>query len=185
MNLFEKTVSMESIYNGKIIKLEKLEVLLPNGEIGQREIVRHNGAVAIIAMDKDEKILFVEQFRKTINQVLLEIPAGKIELGEEHLTCAMRELEEETGYKAKEFKFLGKIVMTPGFSDEIIYLYYATELYRGLKGGDSDEFINVFSFDLIDINKMIDNGKIFDSKTISSIKMFENFYFNELKKKKN
>lgn len=174
MDLYEKTISKEDIYSGKIFNIEKVNVLLPNGKNAQRDIVRHNGGVSIVAVKNDGKILFVEQFRKTIDESILEIPAGKIEKGEDVSKCSIRELEEETGYKTNEVKFLGKIVMAPGFSDEIIYVYYANELYKGEKGGDDDEFINVHEFTLDEINKMILEGRIFDSKTISAIKMYEN-----------
>ena len=178
MDLFEKTISNEIIYEGKIFNLEKVRVLLPNGKFSERDIVRHNGAVAIIAVKDNGKIVFVEQFRKPIDKVLLEVPAGKLEKNEDHEKCALRELEEETGYKAKTIKFLGEIVMTPGFADEIIYLYYASDLYKVLKGGDEDEFINLHEFDLDEINDMIIQGKIFDSKTICAIKFLENFILN-------
>lgn len=174
MDLFEKTLSTEVIYEGKIFKMEKVKVLLPDGKNSERDIVRHNGAVAIIAMKDDGKVLFVEQFRKTIDEILFELPAGKLEPNESPEECAFRELEEETGYKAKTVTFLGKIAMTPGFSDEIIHLYYATGLSEGVKSGDEDEFVNLHEFDLKEINEMISNGKIYDSKTICGIKIFEN-----------
>lgn len=174
MDLFEKTLSTETIYEGKIFKMEKVKVSLPNGKISERDIVRHNGAVAIIAMKDDGKVLFVEQFRKTIDEVLFELPAGKLEPNENPEECALRELEEETGYKAKTVTFLGKIVMTPGFSDEIIHFYYATGLSEGVKNRDEDEFINIHEFDLKEINEMINDGKIYDSKTVCGIKIFEN-----------
>ncbi len=174
MDLFEKTLSTETIYEGKIFKMEKVKVSLPDGKTSERDIVRHNGAVAIIAMKDDGKVLFVEQFRKTVDEVLFELPAGKLEPNENPEECALRELEEETGYKAKTVTFLGKIVMTPGFSDEIIHFYYATGLSEGVKSGDEDEFINIHEFDLKEINEMINNGKIYDSKTVCGIKIFEN-----------
>lgn len=174
MDLFEKTLSKEDIYKGSFFKVEKLTVSLPDGKTSTRDIVRHCGAVAIIAETKDNKILFVEQFRKPIDQVLLEIPAGKLEENEDPDKCAMRELEEETGYKAREMKFLGKVAMTPGFCDEMMHYYYAKDLEFGVKGGDEDEFINVKEFTLDEINSMISKGEIIDSKTISGIKLFEN-----------
>lgn len=175
MNLYEKTISSEIIYEGNVFKLDRLEIELPNGKRAMRDVVRHNGGVSIIAVKDDEKILFVEQFRKAIDKNILELPAGKIEVGEDIKECAIRELEEETGYKAKKIEFLGKIVMAPGFTDEYIHLFYATDLYKGIKGGDEDEFINVCEFDLQEVNKMILSGEIFDSKTICGIKMFESF----------
>ena len=173
MDLFEKTLSTKEIYNGSFFTVEKLEVLLPDGNKSTREIVRHCGAVALIAFTKNEKILLVEQFRKPIDKVLFEIPAGKLELNEDPAECARRELEEETGYTSKDVEFLGKSAMTPGFCDEMMYFYYADNLSQGLKGGDEDEFINVHEFTLDEINLMISKGEIIDSKTITGIKLFE------------
>ncbi len=175
MDLFEKTVSNEIVYKGEIFNVEKIKVSLPDGNISNRDVVRHNGGVAIVAMRDNGKILFVEQFRKAIDTVLIEIPAGKLEKGEDPFECAIRELEEETGYKSDNVKFIGKIVMAPGFSDEIIYIYFARDLYKGRKGGDDDEFINLYEFDLLETSSMIESGKIFDSKTICAIKFLEKF----------
>lgn len=173
MCLFEKTLSKEEIYNGSFFRVEKLSVLLPDGKTSTRDIVRHCGAVAIIALTKDEKIVFVEQFRKPIDKVLFEIPAGKLEANEDPLKCAIRELEEETGYTSNDVEFLGKVAMTPGFCDEMMYFYFAKNLSSGVKGGDEDEFINVHEFTLDEVNSMIAKGEILDSKTISGIKLFE------------
>lgn len=174
MNLFEETVSKEVVYKGEIFNVERIKVSLPDGKLSNRDVVRHNGGVAVVAVKDNGKILFVEQFRKAIDSTLVEIPAGKLEKGEDPYKCALRELEEETGYKCDDIKFLGKIVMAPGFSDEIIYVYYADKLYKGVKGGDDDEFINLYEFDLSEVNDMIRSGKIFDSKTICAIKFLEN-----------
>lgn len=174
MNLFEKTLSSETVYKGSIFNVEKLAVLLPDGNTSSRDVIRHNGGIGILAQKDNGKFILVEQFRKPIDSVLLEIPAGKLEKGEDPKECAFRELEEETGYKANHIEFLGKIVMAPGFADEYIHLYYATNLSKGIIGGDDDEFINVHEFYLDEINDLINEGKIFDSKTISGIKMYEN-----------
>ncbi|AID45110.1 NUDIX family hydrolase [Candidatus Arthromitus sp. SFB-mouse-Japan] len=173
MDLFEKTLFKKEIYNGNFFTVEKLSVLLPDGNTSTRDIVRHCGAVAIIAVTQDEKILFVEQFRKPVDKVLLEIPAGKLELNEDPLRCAIRELEEETGYTSSDVEFLGKVAMTPGFCDEVMHFYFAKNLNVGVKGGDEDEFINVCEFTLDEVNLMISRGEILDSKTISGIKLFE------------
>lgn len=175
MDLFEKTISSDTIYKGNVFQVEKLKVLLPDGNISNRDVIRHNGGIGILAQKDNGKFILVEQFRKPIDLVLLEIPAGKLEKGEDPKKCAIRELEEETGYKSDNIEYIGKIVMAPGFADEYIYLYYAKDLYKGVKGGDADEFINVFEYDLDEINTMINEGKIFDSKTVSGIKIFENY----------
>jgi len=172
VDLTEKTLKRNNIYQGKILDLEELLVGLPNGKTAKREIVRHGGAVAIIAYKDSETVLLVEQYRKAIEKTILEVPAGKIEKGEDTLLCGMRELEEETGYKSDKFTYLGKILTSPGFSDEWIYIYKAEDLYKGNDGlGDEDEFINIHEINPMDIKKMIKEGKIEDAKTICAFMM--------------
>ncbi|HEY4578552.1 MAG TPA: NUDIX hydrolase, partial [Savagea sp.] len=116
----ERTIQSTSIYKGKIIDLVVDEVALPNGGKSQREIVKHPGAVAIIAVTPENKIILIEQFRKPLERALIEIPAGKIDAGESLEHCAMRELEEETGYYANQLKKVQSFATSPGFADEII-----------------------------------------------------------------
>lgn len=169
MNLIEKTIKTTTIYQGSFLKYENVQVELPDGNISNRDVIRHPGAVAIIAITEDDKILFVEQYRKALDKITLEIPAGKIEKGEAPEKTAVRELEEETGYKTEELEYLGKIVTAPGFCDEYIHIYLAKNLKTGVKEGDEDEFINVREFSIEEVKKMIANGKIYDSKTLSAI----------------
>ncbi len=169
MKLFEKTIREEYKFKGQVINLKVQQVELPNGKIGYRELVEHPGAVAIVAYLDSNTVLMVEQFRKSIDEIILEIPAGKIEKGEDIKLCGIRELEEETGYKAKNFDYLGKVVTAPGFTDEYIYLYKATELYKGEVNRDEDEFINVKSYNIDDIKKMVKSGEIIDGKTIAAL----------------
>ncbi|AWI03805.1 NUDIX hydrolase [Clostridium drakei] len=172
MQFEEKTLLNENIYKGKIIEVNLKTVELPNGKEGKREIVNHPGGVAILAYKDKETILLVEQFRKPLERNLLELPAGKIEKGEEPKICGIRELEEETGYKANKFGYLGKIVTSPGFCDEYIYLYKAEDLYKGSTGlQDEDEFINVKELKIDIIKEMIKKGEIIDAKTISAFMM--------------
>lgn len=167
MDLFEKTLEKKSIYKGKIIDLDIETVLLPNGKTSSRELVRHRGGVAIIAFKDEHTIILVEQFRKPINDILLEIPAGKLELNEEIESCGIRELEEETGYKSDSFVYLGKVITSPGFCDEYIYFFRADKLYKGNDNlMDEDEFINIKEVKVIDLKKMVLEGKIIDAKTI-------------------
>lgn len=166
MEFGEKTIEEKNIYNGKIVKLDLEVVELPNGKTSNREIVRHPGGVAILAFKDQDTVLFVEQFRKPLDKAIYELPAGKLEYGEDSKTCAERELEEETGYKAESLEYLGKIVSSPGFCDEYIYIYKAEKLYQGKIGGDEDEFINIHEFRMQDIKRMIKSGEIFDAKTI-------------------
>lgn len=172
MQFEEKTLLNENIYTGKIIEVNLKTVELPNGKKGKREIVNHPGGVAILAYKDKDTILLVEQFRKPLERNLLELPAGKIERGEEPKICGIRELEEETGYKANKFSYLGKIVTSPGFCDEYIYLYKAEDLYKGSTGlQDEDEFIDVKELKIDIVKEMIKKGEIIDAKTISAFMM--------------
>lgn len=168
MIYIEKTIEEKNEFHGDIIDVNTRKVKLIDGKIFKREIVNHPGGVAILAYKTNDTILFVEQFRNPIQKTLLEIPAGKLEYGEDPESCAKRELEEETGYKAKNFTYLGKIVTTPGFCDEYIYIFKAEDLYEGVIGGDEDEFIDLHEFNINEVKKMIRDGKIIDSKTICS-----------------
>jgi len=169
MDFTEKTIESKNIFKGKIIEVNLHTVELPNGKEAKREIVNHSGGVAILAFKDKDTVILVEQFRKPIERNLLEIPAGKIEKGEDIEICGIRELEEETGYKAKEFKYLGKVVTSPGFCDEYIYIYKAEGLYKGLDNlGDEDEFINLKEVKIDKIKEMIKSGEIIDAKTISA-----------------
>lgn len=169
MKLFEKTLNEDYKFKGKVINLKVQQVKLPNGKVGTRELVEHPGAVAIVAYLDANTIILVEQFRKAIDKIILEIPAGKIEKGEDIKLCGIRELEEETGYKASKFEYLGKIVTAPGFTDEYIYLYKATELTKGEINRDEDEFINIKEYTIDEIKRMVKDGKIIDGKTIAAL----------------
>ncbi|MFR1708145.1 MAG: NUDIX hydrolase [Clostridium sp.] len=169
MKLFEKTLNEDYKFKGKVINLKVQQVELPNGKVGTRELVEHPGAVAIVAYLDANTIILVEQFRKAIDKIILEIPAGKIEKGEDIKLCGIRELEEETGYKASKFEYLGKIVTAPGFTDEYIYLYKATELTKGEINRDEDEFINIKEYTIDEIKRMVRDGKIIDGKTIAAL----------------
>ena len=167
MNFGEETVSKKKIYEGKVMSLYLHKVRLQDGNLADREVINHPGGVAILAYKDSETILMVEQYRKPIEKVLLELPAGKLEKNEDTKECGIRELEEETGYKAKSFEYLGKIVSSPGFCNEYIYLYKAENLYDGIIGGDDDEFLNVREIKINHVKEMIKTGQIIDAKTIS------------------
>lgn len=167
MKFYETTLKETSIYNGNYLNLINIEVELPNGNLSNRDIIKHPGACAIIPFINENEVILVEQFRKPLERTLLEIPAGKLNKNEPPITCAHRELEEETGYKAKNMIYLGKIATAPGFCDEIIHLFKATNLYNGTKSCDEDEFTDIKIFTLDEIKDMIRNGDIIDTKTIS------------------
>ena len=172
MNFYEKTLEEEEIYKGKIINVVKQRVKLPNGKESFREIVKHPGAVAILAYKDEDTVLLIKQFRKAIDKDIFEIPAGKIEKGEDIESSALRELEEETGYKAKKMEYLGKIVTSPGFSDEYIYIYKAFNLCKGKDGlEDEDEFIDLMEISIDKLKEYIKDGKVIDGKTISAVMM--------------
>ncbi|EIQ4211764.1 NUDIX hydrolase [Staphylococcus pseudintermedius] len=165
MHFEEKTISKEYIYKGKIIEVEKHKVSLPNNETAYREVVKHNGAVAICALTPDQQVILVKQYRKALEQELLEIPAGKLEPGEDRESAAMRELEEETGYKAKKLTLIGEVYGTPGFSNEKISVYFADNLVEGKVNLDEDEFVEKVLYSLDDVKKAVEARTIEDAKT--------------------
>ena len=167
MNIDEKILKEKLIYKGSFLDILNVDVELPNGKSYSRDVVRHPGATAIIAFLDDENIILVEQFRLPLNKKILEIPAGKINKNEDIKECAKRELQEETGYIARNLEYLGCIATAPGFCDEIIYLYKATNLTLGSKNEDEDEFTNVKIMNINKVKEMIKKGEIIDGKTIS------------------
>jgi ADP-ribose pyrophosphatase len=165
----EKTLTVERKYTGTIINVDLLTVELPNGQIATRDIVRHKGASAVIPVTADNEIILVRQYRKPNEMVSIEIPAGKLDDGEDPCDCAVRELEEETGYKANHIEKLFSMHSTPGFSDEILHIYIARDLIPGDANPDEDEFISSFSVSMDEAVAMIKRGQITDGKTISAI----------------
>lgn len=175
MNFFEKTIKEEYIYKGKIINLRKDEVELHDGSISMREIVEHNGGVGVVAVNEKKEFILVKQFRKPLERELLEIPAGKLEKGENPLECGIRELEEETGFKPVKMEKMGEIFTAPGFSNEKLYLYFCDEMVKGNVNLDDDENIEVIYVDYKRAIEMIYNGEIKDSKTMIGILMASKF----------
>lgn len=169
MNFEEKTLNSEYVFNGKVIDVKRDYVEISTGQTSLREVVEHSGGVVIVAQKSPDKILMVKQFRYPIRETVLELPAGKLEKGEEPFPAAQRELEEETGYKAENWKSLGYINTTPGFCDEKLYLYHATNLKFVGENPDDDEVIQCFEFSLEDIFEKVKSGEINDSKTICGL----------------
>ena len=161
----EKTISSDRVYTGKTISLRVDTVEIPNRGYKKREIVEHNGAVGIIAITRENKVVLVKQYRKAIEKELWEIPAGKIEPGENPKESAMRELKEETGYSAQSIKLLHKFYTSAGFSNQKIYIYLAENLTSGSQDFDDDEFIETKEFSLNEVYDMIYNNDIEDGKT--------------------
>lgn len=165
-HLIEKTIDTRTIHEGRIITLTEQTVELPNGKEARREIVLHPGAVTVLAITDDEKILLVRQFRKPCERVLVETPAGKLEPGEEPLASAKRELEEETGYTASEWKKVNAFYTSPGFANELLHGYVATGLTKSVQKLDEDEFLDVIEASADEVERMIDNEEIYDAKTL-------------------
>ncbi|WOV85377.1 NUDIX hydrolase [Sporosarcina jeotgali] len=176
----ERTIASETLYNGKIIELRVDDVELPDGKRAKRELIKHPGAVAIIAITDQNELVLVEQFRKALERSIIEIPAGKIEPGEDPEKTAIRELEEETGYRANEFTYVQSFATSPGFADEIIHLYLARSLEKveNPAAGDEDEFINLQECTIEETEEMMKDGRIFDAKTAFAV-----LFLKELLKK--
>ncbi|WP_425313157.1 NUDIX hydrolase [Paenibacillus mangrovi] len=166
--LDEVTVSTKPIFDGKVISLQIDTVRLPDGSTASREIIKHPGAVAVLAVH-DGKIIMVDQFRQAMGRCELEIPAGKLEKGEDPLEAAKRELQEETGYVCKDLRLLHSFYTSPGFADEIIHLYVAEELESGDAAPDEDEFLELYELTLEEAEAAIGSGRISDAKTIMAV----------------
>jgi ADP-ribose pyrophosphatase len=170
----ERTLSTKSIYQGKIISLQVDEVELPDGKTASREIVKHSGAVAVLAL-LDDRMIVVEQFRKPLERSLVEIPAGKLEPDEDVMEAAARELQEETGYTAESVRLICSFYTSPGFANEIIHLYAAEGLQKGEMNLDDDEFIECENITLEQAQQYITDGKIRDAKTITAVYAWQNY----------
>ena len=171
-NLDEVFVSSQVGFTGRLLQVKIDTVTLPNGKESSREVIKHPGAVGILPVLDDGSIVLVKQYRYPVGTVLYEIPAGKLDIGEAPEVCAPRELSEETGYKAKEWKLLTSIVTTPGFTDEVIHLYLAKGLTKEEQHTDEDEFIDVVAFTPEQVKKMVLEKDIFDAKTLSALLLY-------------
>ena len=173
----EKTINRTELFHGKIIDVFLDDVSLPNGGTAKRELVFHPGGVGIIAITPENKMLFVKQFRKPLEKVILEIPAGKIDPGEgDHpAVTGARELEEETGFTAAEMKHVGSMYLSPGFSNEMLHLYHAVELTKveNPRAQDEDEVLELYVLSLDEAKKAMKDGLICDAKTMYAITYWE------------
>ncbi len=167
--LQEKIIQTEQIYAGRIVNLSVHDVQLPNGAKAKREMVKHPGAVAIVALDDDQNVLLIKQFRLGAEQTMVELPAGTLEPGELAETCAVRELREETGYRPGKLEHLGGWYVAPGYTTEYIHLYIATDLTEDPIDGDEDEFIELFRTPFTQALTMIDSGQIGNSTGVAGL----------------
>lgn len=164
--LAEHPLTEDVAWTGRIFNVNRLQVELPDGRRALRDVVRHPGAVAIVALTEEGRICLVRQYRTALGRVTVEIPAGKLSAGEDPLECANRELLEETGMVAEKMAFLTTIASSDGFCDELIHIYMATGLTFAKSSPDDDEFINV---DLVEVSELVDavlDGRIEDAKTV-------------------
>ncbi len=168
MEFEEKTISEREIFRGKVVRLRVDEVRLPDGSTSRREIVDHPGGACVLAV-REGKVLLVRQYRYAYREELLEIPAGKLEEGEDPMCAAARELSEETGLSAGKMTLLRVLYPTPGYSSEKIYIYEAEELEEGARHPDAGEFLSAVSIPLEEAYAMADEGKIRDAKTLIAL----------------
>jgi len=168
----EKTLSSQLIYDGRAVKLRVDTVRMPGGRETRREIVEHRDCVAIVAIDADDNVLLVNQFRKPVEKELLEIPAGGIDPGEDPVTTVRREMQEETGYLPRKVERLGGFYSTPGYCTEYLHLYLATDLTPNPLYAEDTESIKLTRVPISQIPSLIASGSICDAKSIAGLLTF-------------
>ena len=172
----EKTINSERIYEGAILNLRRDEVTIHSGGTSFREIVEHNGGAVAVPITADGKIVMVRQYRKAIEQPVLELPAGKIEKGEEPFATIVRELQEETGYTAGKIEFLTAFYPSVGYTNEMLYIYIATDLTPGETNYDEHEAMDILEVDFDEEHNMVVGGEIRDAKTMLGILLAKNHF---------
>lgn len=165
MRLEEKTLESKLEYDGKIVKLYKDKVLLENGAEAYREVIKHPGGVCVVPLTENNEVILVKQLRYPTGKILIEIPAGKLEYGEDHFACGKRELKEETGCTAAKYDYLGCLLPTPAYDTEVIHMYLARELSQAEQQLDEDEFIELQRTPFDKAVEMVFSGEITDAKT--------------------
>lgn len=174
LHLRESTVSRQELLRGHFLHVVRDEVRLPSGQSATREYVLHPGAVMVVAERDDGRIVMERQYRHPMNEVLLELPAGKLDAGEGSLACAQRELREETGYEATEWAFAGRLAPTIAYSDERIDIWFARGLRQGKQQLDEGEFLDVLALTPEELLACCRDGRIFDAKTLVGILWLQN-----------
>lgn len=162
----EKIIATRHIFDGKIVKLAVHDVTLPDGQTSKREVINHMGAAAVIAVDDNQQVLLVKQYRLPAGKILYEIPAGTLEPDEAPEVCAERELREETGYRPTTLQTFGGLYTAPGYTTEYIHLFLATGYEPDPLGQDDDEFVEAVRMPLVDAIAMIAQGQIEDAKSV-------------------
>lgn len=165
----EPTISSERIYDGRVVSLRVDLVALPGGGLTKREIVEHTGAVVMVALDDQDNILLVRQYRKPVERELLELPAGGLEPGESPEQCALRELREETGFTGRQVRHLGGFYSSPGFCTEYLHAFLVTDLVRSQATADSDESIALVRVPRQEIPHLVGRGEICDAKSLAAL----------------
>lgn len=179
MSKIERTMKSERIYDGKILSLKIETVELPNRKYSKREIIEHEAAAAVVAMTDNDEIVMVKQYRKAIDKIIYELPAGLLDLNESPKDAAIRELKEETGYITNDIEYLLEFYPSPGFCTEKIYIFAAENLTLGEKNLDPDEFVECENIPYEKALRMIMLGEIVDGKTITGI-----LTYNQLRRKR-
>ncbi len=169
MELWEKTVESKTLFEGKIITVRLDQAELPNGQVAGREVVEHPGGVAILPLFDDGTVSVVRQFRYPFQHVVTELPAGKLERGEDHRPAALRELEEEVGVSCGKLTYLGCLYLSPGFSTEVLHMYLAQELKQGECHPDEDEFLEAERVPFAQLLEQVMSGEIVDAKTVALV----------------
>jgi len=177
--LYEEKISSRQVFSGKILGLYYDKVRLPNGKNASREKITHPGAVAVAAITDESEILLVRQYRYPVNDITIEIPAGKLDKDELPESCAKRELAEEVGAVGGEMQLLSSFYTTPGFCDEVLHLFMATDFKISNNNPDEDEFLDIIKIKMENALIWIKEGKIKDSKTIIGILMARDILSNE------
>lgn len=165
----EKSISSETVFQGRIITVKVDQVEMPDGKVSARELVNHPGGVGVVALTENREVILVKQYRKSIETSIYEIPAGKLDPGEDPRDCGIRELEEETGLIANNFEYLGFVYPSPGFTDEKTHIFLATDLKQGESHLDPDEYLDVVRMPIEEVEEKILKNEMNDAKTVVGV----------------